>query len=123
MTLPDSSTFTPLRCTQNVVQKYRKDSFFLSFFVCLLSQFHIGSPEIRSFCTPPHKQTAQLLIRGLKVRIGLLLAVRRTESFINSACYNTLIKKKTKFSSYTYKEIQKGAVAKLYMTNGLLIND
>jgi hypothetical protein len=35
----------------------------------------------------------------------------------------TLLKKKTKISSYTvlYKEIQKGAVAKSYMTNGLLI--
>jgi hypothetical protein len=35
--------------------------------------------------------------------------------------YCTLIKKKIRFSSY-YKEIQGGAVAKSYMTNGLLIN-
>jgi hypothetical protein len=34
---------------------------------------------------------------------------------------STLIKKKIKFSSYMYKEIQNGAVAKSYMTNGLLI--
>jgi hypothetical protein len=33
----------------------------------------------------------------------------------------TLIKKKIKFSFYMYKEIQSGAVAKSYMTNGLLI--
>jgi hypothetical protein len=30
-------------------------------------------------------------------------------------------KKEIKFSSYTYKEIVKGWVAKSYMTNGLLI--
>jgi hypothetical protein len=34
--------------------------------------------------------------------------------------YGTLIKKKIKFS-LIYKEIQNGAVAKSYMTNGLLI--
>ncbi len=39
----------------------------------------------------------------------------------NSKPYHTLIKKKINFSSYTYKEIQSGAVAKSYMTNGLLI--
>ncbi len=33
----------------------------------------------------------------------------------------TLTKKEIKFSSYIYKEIQNGAVAKSYMTNGLLI--
>ena len=33
----------------------------------------------------------------------------------------SLIKKKIKLSSYIYKEIQNGAVAKSYMTNGLLI--
>jgi hypothetical protein len=31
------------------------------------------------------------------------------------------MKKKRRFSSYTYKEIQKGAVAKLYMRKGFLI--
>jgi hypothetical protein len=36
--------------------------------------------------------------------------------------YDTLIKKKTKFSSYI-KEIQKGTVAKSYMTSGLLVYD
>ncbi len=35
----------------------------------------------------------------------------------------TLLKKKRKFSSHMYKEIQKGAVAKSYMTEGLLIYD
>jgi hypothetical protein len=35
-------------------------------------------------------------------------------------CTCTLIKKKRKFS-YIYKEIQNGAVAKSYMTKGLLI--
>ncbi len=35
--------------------------------------------------------------------------------------FTALIKKKIKFSSYTYKEIQNGPVAKSYMTNGLLI--
>jgi hypothetical protein len=35
--------------------------------------------------------------------------------------YSTLIKKKTKFSSYMYKEIQGGAVAKSYMRKGFLI--
>ncbi len=36
---------------------------------------------------------------------------------------SSLIKKKIKFSSYTYKEIQNGAVSKsyTYVTNGLLI--
>jgi hypothetical protein len=34
-------------------------------------------------------------------------------------CQCTLIKKKIKF--FSYKEIQNGAVAKSYMTNGLLI--
>jgi hypothetical protein len=32
-----------------------------------------------------------------------------------------LIKKKIKFSLYVYREIQSGAVAKSYMTNGLPI--
>jgi hypothetical protein len=32
-----------------------------------------------------------------------------------------LMKKKTKFSSHTYKEIQMGAVAKSYMRKGILI--
>ncbi len=32
-----------------------------------------------------------------------------------STCINYMIKKKIKFSSYTYKEIQSGAVAKSYM--------
>jgi len=32
-----------------------------------------------------------------------------------------LIKNKTKFSSYMYKEIQKGAVVKSYMRKGFII--
>jgi hypothetical protein len=35
--------------------------------------------------------------------------------------YSTRLKKKMKFSSYMNKEIQNGAIAKSYMTNGLLI--
>jgi hypothetical protein len=35
----------------------------------------------------------------------------------------TLIKKKKLFPHILYKEIQKGAVAKSYITNGLLIYD
>jgi hypothetical protein len=35
----------------------------------------------------------------------------------------TLIKKKTKFSSYVYKEIQKGSVAKSYVRKPFLIYD
>ncbi len=37
-----------------------------------------------------------------------------------SLLFFTLIKRKIKFSSYIYKEIQNGAVAKSYMANGLL---
>ncbi len=37
--------------------------------------------------------------------------------------YLTLIKKKVKLSSYIYKEIQNGAVAKSYMRKGFLIYD
>ncbi len=36
--------------------------------------------------------------------------------------YITLIKKKRKFSSYTYKLIQMEAIAKSYMKKGFLIN-
>ncbi len=41
---------------------------------------------------------------------------------INNRYINTLIKKKIKFSSYKMK-FRKGAVAKSYMTKGLLIYD
>jgi hypothetical protein len=38
-----------------------------------------------------------------------------------SACIAALIKKKTKFSLFIYKEIQMGSVAKSYMRKGFLI--
>ncbi len=44
----------------------------------------------------------------------------RTAALAFVICVTTLIKKKIKFSSYIL-EIQNGAVAKSYMTNGLLI--
>jgi len=37
-----------------------------------------------------------------------------------AALVSTLIKKKIKFSSYLYQEIQSGAVAKSYMRKGFL---
>ncbi len=42
---------------------------------------------------------------------------------INSKDPGALMKNKIKFSSYTYKEIQMGAVAKSYMRKGFLINE
>jgi hypothetical protein len=47
---------------------------------------------------------------------------RSIVSVCTFAMHSTLMKKKTKFS-IIYKESQKGAVAKSYMTNGLLIYD
>jgi hypothetical protein len=55
----------------------------------------------------------------MKEKTLLQLKLLRTAPFFAYKC--TLIKKKIKFSSYMYKEIQNGAVAKSYMTNGLLI--
>jgi hypothetical protein len=54
----------------------------------------------------------------------LLDEVRNAETLLQNAryLYYTLIKKKKK-NFLIYKEIQKGAVAKSYMTNGLLIYD
>ncbi len=49
--------------------------------------------------------------------------VNLTATFSNTWMHlhmNTLIKKKTKFSSYTYKEIQIGSSAKSYMRKGFL---
>jgi hypothetical protein len=49
----------------------------------------------------------------------LLHVALQAESFVSQLGKNTLIKKENKIF-FIYKEIQKGAVAKSYMTNGLL---
>jgi hypothetical protein len=68
----------------------------------------------------------RIFARYLGIWTGIFFCI----FFTNTACQqeiietqSTLIKKKTKFSLYIYKEIQKGAVAKSYMTDGLLIYD
>jgi hypothetical protein len=69
MSLQDSSTFKPLRCTQNLVQKYRNDSFFC-FCLLIVPISHGLSLKFEVFFHTAVKETAQLLFQGLKISIS-----------------------------------------------------
>jgi hypothetical protein len=101
----------------------RRNQGFSSYFCMMIEGAGSGSIHLTSGSGSGSRRPKNMWIRWIKTLLIIVFSCHRCGTAVDNRVIDggALIKKKKKFPYTVYKNIQKGAIAKSYLTNGIRI--